>query len=99
MLAHLNAAQGAGDDLTAALIDAKAADYLVNSPSRASHVPPSCWAPWKDEAIEDAAALPEPFAARLPRLLGSSTPTTPLPGSVTLWNAASHWSTPAATPP
>ncbi|MET3986252.1 hypothetical protein [Streptomyces sp. PvR034] len=69
MLARLNAAQDAGDDLAAALIGAEAADCLVQL-TLAGVTRPAQLLGALDEATEDAAALPEPFAARLPRLLG-----------------------------
>ncbi|MEU6945531.1 hypothetical protein ABZ957_09880 [Streptomyces sp. NPDC046316] len=69
MLARLNAARDAGDDLTAALIGAEAADCLVQL-TLAGITRPAQLLGALDEATEDAAALPEPFAVRLPRLLG-----------------------------
>ncbi|MCD9587787.1 hypothetical protein LUV28_07915 [Streptomyces sp. 8ZJF_21] len=69
MLARLNAAQDAGDDLAAALIGAEAADCLVQL-TLAGVTRPAQLLGALDEATEDAAALPEPFAARLLRLLG-----------------------------
>lgn len=69
LLARLQQAQDAGDDLAAALIGAEAADCLVQltlvgitSAARLLGA--------MDEATEDPAALPEAMATRLPRLLG-----------------------------
>ncbi|KPM50616.1 hypothetical protein ACG83_39450 [Frankia sp. R43] len=66
---RLRAAVNAGDDLTIALIGAEAADCLVQL-TLAGVTPPARLLGAMYEVAEDPAALPEDFAARLPRLLG-----------------------------
>lgn len=66
---RLHAAVDAGDDVTVALIGAEAADCLVQL-SLAGVTPPARLLGAMYEVAEDPAALPEEFAARLPRLLG-----------------------------
>ncbi|BFU47805.1 hypothetical protein [Krasilnikovia sp. MM14-A1004] len=69
LLARLNAMYDAGDEPAPALIAAEAADCLARltlaGVTRAAQLLGAL-----DSATEDVAALPEPFAARLPRLLG-----------------------------
>ncbi|WP_433281828.1 hypothetical protein [Micromonospora sp. CA-244673] len=69
LLARLTAINDAGDEPAPALIAAEAADCLARltlaGVTRAAQLLGAL-----DEATEDVAALPEPFAARLPRLLG-----------------------------
>ncbi|MFE0448630.1 hypothetical protein [Streptomyces fungicidicus] len=69
LLARLQQAQDADDDLAAALIGVEAADCLVQltlaGVTKAARLLGAL-----DEATEDPAALPEAMATRLPRLLG-----------------------------
>jgi len=69
LLTRLNEIHDAGDEPAPALIAAEAADCLARltlaGVTRAAQLLGAL-----DSATEDVAALPEPFAARLPRLLG-----------------------------
>ncbi|MFE4775993.1 hypothetical protein [Streptomyces sp. NPDC056713] len=69
LLARLQQAQDAGDDLAAALIGVEAADCLVQL-TLAGVTKAARLLGAMDEATEDPAALPEAVATRLPRLLG-----------------------------
>ncbi|MET8700728.1 hypothetical protein ABZW10_17915 [Kitasatospora sp. NPDC004723] len=69
LLARLTAAEEAGDDVATALIGAEAADCLVQL-TLAGITSAARLLGAMDAITEDAAALPEAFAARLPRLLG-----------------------------
>ncbi|MCC9707392.1 hypothetical protein E4N62_20165 [Streptomyces sp. MNU76] len=69
LLARLQQAQDAGDDLAAALIGVEAADCLVQL-TLAGVTKAARLLGAMDEATEDPAALPEAMATRLPRLLG-----------------------------
>ncbi|MGW1761943.1 hypothetical protein [Streptomyces mirabilis] len=69
LLAHLQQAQDADDDIAAALIGVEAADCLVQL-TLAGVTKAARLLGAMDEATEDPAALPEAMATRLPRLLG-----------------------------
>lgn len=69
LLARLQQAQDAGDDLATALIGVEAADCLVQL-TLAGVTKAARLLGAMDEATEDPAALPEAMATRLPRLLG-----------------------------
>ncbi|MET8418134.1 hypothetical protein ABZV41_21130 [Streptomyces sp. NPDC005098] len=69
LLARLQQAHDAGDDLALALIGVEAADCLVQL-TLAGVTQAARLLGAMDEATEDPAALPEAMATRLPRLLG-----------------------------
>ncbi|MBZ6211579.1 hypothetical protein KVH31_34355 [Streptomyces olivaceus] len=69
LLARLQQAQDASDDLAAALIGVEAADCLVQL-TLAGVTKAARLLGAMDEATEDPATLPEAMATRLPRLLG-----------------------------
>lgn len=70
LLARLQQAQDADDDLAAALIGVEAADCLVQLTLAGVIKSAARLLGAMDEATEDPAALPEAMATRLPRLLG-----------------------------
>ncbi|MCX5314797.1 hypothetical protein [Streptomyces sp. NBC_00154] len=69
LLARLQQAQDAGDDLAAALIGFEAADCLVQL-TLADVIKAARLLGAMDEVTEEPGALPEAMASRLPRLLG-----------------------------
>ncbi|GIH99171.1 hypothetical protein [Planobispora takensis] len=69
LIDRLYAAQGAGDDPAVALIGAEAAECLLQL-CLAGVVRPAQLLGALDAITEDVAALPEPFAVRLPRMVG-----------------------------
>ncbi|MDX2762589.1 hypothetical protein [Streptomyces europaeiscabiei] len=70
LLARLQQAQDADDDLSAALIGVEAADCLVQLTLAGIIKSAARLLGAMDEATEDPTALPEAMATRLPRLLG-----------------------------